>query len=85
MANGNLVVCQKTKEAIVKIPLSAFRYLSRYSRGKKIVVEISTDDLKRVNAAKTIDEIINEARLDYALGDYSTHKTPKSLIAALRA
>ena len=85
MANGQVIARQKTKEAIVKIPLSAFRYLSRYPLEKKIIVEISTDDLTRVNTAKTIDEIINEARLDYALGGYSTHKTPKSLIAALRA
>ena len=84
MANGHSIVRQKTKEAMVKIPLSAFRYLSRYPLEKKIIVEISTDDMTRVNNAETLDEIINEARLDYALGDFSTHKTPKSLIAALR-
>ncbi|MBI4427120.1 MAG: hypothetical protein HY569_01375 [Candidatus Magasanikbacteria bacterium] len=85
MANGQSIIRQKTKEAIVKIPLSAFRYLSRYPLEKKIIVEISIDDVARVNNAETLDEIINEARLDYALGDYSTHKTSKGLIAALRA
>ena len=70
---------------MVKFPLSALRYLSRYPREKKIVVEISTDQIRRVNAAETLDEIINEARLDYALGNYTTHKTAKSLIAALES
>lgn len=85
MANESTSTRQKTKEAMVKIPLSALRYLSRYPREKKIVVEIAMDDIVRVNAAKTLDEIISEARLDYALGNYSSHKTAKSLIAALRA
>ena len=86
MANTNPLKTQKrTVEAMISLPLSALRYLSRYPREKKIVVEISTDEIKRVNQAETLDEVINEARLDYALGDYSTHKTPKSLIAALRA
>jgi|GEM_PF-5711308 len=33
MANENTV--QKTKEAMVKLPLSALRYLARYPREKK--------------------------------------------------
>ena len=69
----------------MNIPLSAFRYLSRYPREKKIVVEIAMDEIKRVNRAETLDEIMNEARLDYALGNYTTHKTARSLIAALEA
>ena len=76
---------KRTHEAMVNIPLSAFRYLSKYPREKKIVVEIGIEDIKRVNSAETLDEIINEARLDYALGNYTTHKTAKSLIAALEA
>ena len=64
MANGHTLLPQKTREAMVKIPLSALRYLSRYPREKKIIVEISTDDIARVNSAKTLDEIISEARLD---------------------
>jgi len=49
------------------------------------VVEIATDDIVRVNDAKTLDEIIGSARLDYALGNYASHKTARGLIAALRA
>lgn len=76
---------KKPREAMVNIPLSAFRYLSKYPREKKIVVEIAIDDIKRVNSAETLDEIINEARLDYALGNFTTHKTAESLIATLEA
>jgi len=37
------------------------------------------------NKTKTLDEIINEARLNYALCNYTTHKTAKSLITALES
>ncbi len=50
-----------------------------------MIVEISTVDMKRVNNAETLDEIISSARLDYALGNYTTHKTAKNLIAALES
>jgi len=86
MANLNPVKTQKrTTEAMVKIPLSAFRFLSRYPRDKKIVIEISTDDIERVNTAETLDEIINEARLDYALGDYKTFTSAEDLITELHS
>lgn len=84
MAHERTILHQKAKEAMVKIPLSALRYLSRYPREKKIIVEIAMDDIVRVNSAETLDEIISEARLDYASGNYSSHKTTKGLIAALR-
>lgn len=86
MANLNPVKTQKrTDEAMIRIPLAALRYLSRYPSEKKIVVEISTDDIKRLNKAETLDEIINEARLDYALGDYKTFTSAKDLIAELHS
>jgi len=86
MANLNPVKTQKrTTEAMVKIPLSAFRFLSQYPRDKKIVIEISTDDIERVNTAETLDEIINEARLDYALGDYKTFTSAEDLIPELHS
>ena len=81
---ANVHVPQKTKEAMVKIPLSALRYLSRYPREKKIIVEINMSDIIRVNSAKTLDEIISDARLDYARGIFSSYKTARGLIAALR-
>jgi len=86
MSNLNPVKAQKrTEEAMINLPLSGLRYLSRYPREKKIVIEISTDDITRVNVAETLDEIINEARLDYALGNYKTFTAAKDLIAELHS
>ena len=86
MAHSSLVQTQKrTEEAMVSLPLSALRYLSRYPHEKKIVVEISTDEIRRVNKAETLDEIISEARLDYALGDKKTFATAKDIIAELNS
>jgi len=86
MVNLNPVKTQnRTDEAMVKIPLSALRYLSSYPRERKIVIEISTDDIKRVNTAETLDEIINEARLEYALGNYKTFTSAKDLITELHS
>jgi len=76
---------KRIDEAMVTLPLSALRYLSRYPREKKIVVEISVDEIKRVNKAETLDEIINEARLDYALGNYKTFSSARDLIAELHS
>lgn len=84
MANGT-TQHQRTKEAMVRIPLSSLRYLSRHPRRNRIIVEIAMDDIARVNPARTLDEIVSEARLDYAAGNYSSHRSAKSLIAALRA
>ena len=86
MANLYPVKTQKrTDEAMILLPLSALRYLSQYPREKKIIVEISVDEIKRVNKAQTLDEIINEARLDYALGNYKTFSFAKDLIAELHS
>jgi hypothetical protein len=48
------------------------------------VCEIDFDNLKRVNASKTLDEIISESKLDYALGDYKTFTNAKSLLRELK-
>ena len=86
MANLNPVKIQKrTREAMIKIPLSALRCILRYPKENKIVCEISTDGIKKLNEIETFDEIINEARLDYALGNYKTFSSAKSLIAELHS
>lgn len=86
MTNLNSVKTQgKTEEAMVKIPLSTLRCILRYPKENKIICEISTDGIKRLNEAETLDEIINEARLDYALGNYKTFTSAKDLIAELHS
>jgi len=37
-------------------------------------------DTMKIFANTTVDEIINESRLDYALGNYTTHTSAKSLL-----
>jgi len=73
------------KVAIVKIPLSAFRCISSYPKDKKVVCEINTKDLETINDPKTVDEIINAGRLDYALGKYKAFNSSKKLITELRS
>lgn len=72
-------------QAMVKIPLSSLRCLLRYPRERKIICEIDTAGIKRLNGAATLDEIINEARFDYALGNYRTFTSASDLIAELRS
>ncbi len=71
--------------AMIQIPLSAFRCISSYPSEEKMICEISVAELVSVNDAETLDEVINQARLDYATGDYKTFENPKDLIAELRS
>lgn len=71
--------------AMIQIPLAAFRCITNYPKDKKMICEISVAELSRVNDPETLDEIINEARLDYAMGDYKTFDDADQLIVELRA
>lgn len=76
---------RKAHQAMVKIPLSGFRCIIHYPREKKIICEIDTAEVVRLNDVATLDEIINEARLDYAIGDYKTFTSASDLISELRS
>jgi nitrate reductase assembly molybdenum cofactor insertion protein NarJ len=76
---------KRSREAIVKIPLSSLRCILRYPKEKKMICEIMTKDIKRLNEAETLDEIVNEARLAYALGNYKTFTNTKALLAELHS
>lgn len=76
---------RRSREAIVKIPLSSLRCILRYPKEGKIICEIVTGDIERLNDPETLDEIINEARLDYALGNYKTFTQASDLLAELHA
>lgn len=84
MATKKRTATKKRGIAIVRIPLSAMKCISSYPKEKKLIIEVSTNKLKTTNNAETVDEIINEARLDYALGKYKTFSNAKELIAELR-
>lgn len=70
---------------MIEIPLSAMRRILRYPKEKKVICEISLAGIERKGKGKTFDEIINDTRLDYALGNYTTHTSAKSLIAELKS
>lgn len=71
--------------AMIKIPLSSLRCILSYPKENKIICEIDVKSMKRVNESKSLDEIINESRLDYALENYKTFTSAKDLIAELRS
>jgi hypothetical protein len=73
-----------TQSAAISLPLTGLKPLYRNDEEGTLVVELRTNELKSINQAKTIDEIISQARLDYALGDYETFKTADDLIADLK-
>lgn len=80
----NKVVKTNHKITIIKIPLSSLRCISSYPKEQKVLCEINTKELKKLNKPKTLDEIINLSRLDYALGKYKTFTNAKDLIKELR-
>lgn len=71
--------------AMIKIPLSSLRCILSYPKENKIICEIDVKSIERVNESKNIDDIINDSRLDYALGHYKTFASAKDLIAELRS
>ena len=76
---------ETSPEAMIKIPLSSLRCLQSFPKENKIICEIDVESMERVNKPNSLDEIINESRLDYALGDYKTFSNATDLIAELRA
>ncbi|MDD5731328.1 MAG: hypothetical protein PHU42_00300 [Patescibacteria group bacterium] len=71
--------------AMIQIPLSSLRCILSYPKENKIICEIDVKSIERVNKSKDLDEIINESRLDYALGNYKSFASAKDLIAELRS
>lgn len=73
------------KIAMVTLPLTAFKYLYSIGNGKKLVVELDMDFLKKINKPITIDKMIAEARLEYFSGKLKGFTDTKKLINYLNA
>lgn len=73
------------REAMIRIPLSSMRHVSSDLKKKKMTFEISTKDLTRVNKSSTLDEMIAEAKLEYAIGRTKGFTDSKKLVAFLNA
>ncbi|MBU4332675.1 hypothetical protein KKD19_05630 [Patescibacteria group bacterium] len=74
---------EEIKQARVTIPLGAMRCISGYPKERKVICEINMDALEKVNDAETFDEIISQARLNYALGNYETFNSARELVEDL--
>ena len=74
-----------TKTATINLPLTSIKPLYRNDEERTLVAELNIDALKSVNELEDLDEIISQARLDYALGDYKSFDHVEDLIADLRS
>lgn len=70
---------------VLHIPLSALHCLSEQPKAEKLLCEIDVEELQECNEGKTLDEVINQGRLDYALGKYQTCETPEEVLQVLHA
>lgn len=73
------------KEATINLPLSGLRWLYSDKKAGTLVCEVPVDALKRVNQPQTIEEIIAEAEIDYATGDYKSFDNPQNLMEYLNS
>lgn len=70
---------------MINIPLSALRCILTYPKDKKMLCEIDMESLSLANSPQDLDEIINDARIDYALDNYKTFSNSKDLLAELKS
>lgn len=73
------------KTVAVTLPLTAFKYLYSADMGKKLVIEIDADFLKKINEPRDIDEMVADARLEYFDGKLKGFVDTKKLMNYLNA
>lgn len=71
--------------AIVSFPLTSLKPLYSSDRGKKLVIEVEVKSMKKVNESNTIDEMVAEAKLEYAMGKSKTFTSAEDLIKELHS
>ena len=75
----------QTIPATVSFPLTSLKPLYSSDRGKKLVVEVDVKSMKKVNEPNTIDEMVAEAKLEYAMGKSKTFTSADELIKDLHS
>lgn len=70
----------QTMPAVVTFPLTSLKPLYSSNRGKKLVVEVDVKSMKKVNEPSTVDEMVAEAKLEYAMGKSKTFTSAEDLI-----
>ncbi|MBU4449883.1 MAG: hypothetical protein KKE35_01165 [Actinobacteria bacterium] len=73
------------KSAAVSFPLTSLRPLYSSNRGRKLVVEVDIRSMKKVNEPGTVDEMVAEAKLEYAMGKSKTFTSAEELIKELHS
>lgn len=68
----------------ITVPLIGLKYLYRSPGGKKLVLEVDIDSLKKVNQPRTIDEMFAEARLEYFSGKTKNFTSTDKLLKYLK-
>lgn len=75
----------KTKLATITLPITAIKCLYTPKRGKKLVVELDINSLKKVNKPSTVDEMVAESRLEYYSGKLKGFTDTKKLMTHLES
>ena len=66
--------------ATISFPLTCLKPLYSSNRGKKLVVEVDVSSMKKVNEPSTIDDMVAEARPEYASGKTKGFKDTEKLV-----
>ncbi|MBU4360963.1 hypothetical protein KKC16_00460 [Patescibacteria group bacterium] len=74
-----------TQPATISFPLTGLKPLYSSELGKKLVLEVDVDSLKKINEPNTIDEMVAEARLEYYAGQTKGFTDTKKLMNYLNA
>ncbi len=76
---------QTQQPAIINFPITSLKPLYRNQQGDKLIIEVDIEAMKTVNEPNNIDEMVAEARLEYALGKTKNFDSAEELIKELRA
>lgn len=71
--------------ATLQIPLSAIKPVWRNDAAGTLLVELPIDALQQENEPRTLDDLIAQARIDYAKGDYKSFSNVDDLIRDLQS
>ncbi len=76
---------QPVSNRSVFLPLTKIKPLFRSKNGKKLVVEVDVESIKLLNKPQTVDELVAEARLEYASGAMKGFDNPDDLLDFLKS
>jgi hypothetical protein len=73
------------KATTLQVPLGAVKPIWRNDASGTILIEVPLDALREDNEPETLDDLISQARLDYAKGDYQSFPNVEDLIRDLQS